>query len=81
MEDAASNTVTAALVVIGEEILSGRTRDENIFYIARYLARIGISLREVRVVRDLEPETHGPDDPRAGSRDAGSPSACVSLEE
>jgi molybdenum cofactor synthesis domain-containing protein len=56
MEDAASNTVTAALVVIGEEILSGRTRDENIFYIARYLARIGISLREVRVVRDLEPE-------------------------
>ncbi|HET7447788.1 MAG TPA: molybdopterin-binding protein, partial [Methyloceanibacter sp.] len=56
MEDAASNTVTAALVVIGEEILSGRTRDENIFYIAGYLARIGISLREVRVVRDLEPD-------------------------
>jgi len=56
MEDAASNTVTAALVVVGEEILSGRTKDENIFYIAGYLARIGISLREVRVVRDLEPE-------------------------
>src|SRR6516165_8748053 len=56
MEDATSNTVTAALVVIGEEILSGRTRDENIFYIAGYLARIGISLREVRVVCDLEPE-------------------------
>jgi len=56
MEDAASNTVTAALVVVGEEILSGRTKDENIFYNAGYLARIGISLREVRVVRDLEPE-------------------------
>jgi molybdopterin-biosynthesis enzyme MoeA-like protein len=37
MEDPDSNTVTAALVVIGEEILSGRTRDENIFHIAGYL--------------------------------------------
>jgi molybdenum cofactor synthesis domain-containing protein len=47
-------TVTAALVVIGEEILSGRTSDENILYIAAYLTRIGITLREVRVVADLE---------------------------
>ncbi len=39
-----SRTVTAALVVIGEEILSGRTSDENIAYIAAYLTRIGISL-------------------------------------
>jgi len=45
MEDAASDTVTAAIVVIGEEILSGRTKDKNIFYIAGYLTRIGISLR------------------------------------
>lgn len=51
-----SRTVTAALVVIGEEILSGRTSDENIAYIAAYLTRIGISLREVRVVADLEAE-------------------------
>ena len=45
--------VTAALVIIGDEILSGRTKDENIAYIAAHLARIGISLREVRVVPDL----------------------------
>ena len=32
-----SDTVTAALVIIGEEILSGRTEDENISHIARYL--------------------------------------------
>jgi molybdenum cofactor synthesis domain-containing protein len=49
-----SNTVTAALVVIGEEILSGRTQDVNIGYIAAYLTRIGILLREVRVVADVE---------------------------
>jgi molybdenum cofactor synthesis domain-containing protein len=51
-----SNTVTAALIVIGEEILSGRTRDENISHIARYLTDIGIALQEVRVVRDVEAE-------------------------
>jgi molybdenum cofactor synthesis domain-containing protein len=49
-------TVTAALIVIGEEILSGRTRDENIAYIAAYLTRIGILLREVRVVADVDAE-------------------------
>jgi molybdenum cofactor synthesis domain-containing protein len=49
-------TVTAALLVIGEEILSGRTKDENIGYIAAYLTRIGIMLREVRVVADRESE-------------------------
>jgi molybdenum cofactor synthesis domain-containing protein len=49
-------TVTAALLVIGEEILSGRTRDENIRYIASYLTRVGIRLREVRVVADAEAE-------------------------
>lgn len=48
--------VTAALVVIGDEILSGRTKDENIAYIAAHLARIGISLREIRVVPDLVDE-------------------------
>jgi len=49
-------TVTAALLVIGEEILSGRTRDENIGYVASYLTRVGIALREVRVVADVEAE-------------------------
>ncbi|MHA1517764.1 MAG: competence/damage-inducible protein A [Alphaproteobacteria bacterium] len=51
-----SDTVTAALLVIGEEILSGRTRDENIDYIAAFLTRAGIALREVRVVADIESE-------------------------
>jgi molybdenum cofactor synthesis domain-containing protein len=55
-EPDANLNVTAALVVIGEEILSGRTGDENIAYVASYLDRVGISLREVRVVRDLEME-------------------------
>jgi molybdenum cofactor synthesis domain-containing protein len=51
-----SDTVTAALIIIGEEILSGRTRDENISHIAGYLTEIGIALQEVRVVRDVEAE-------------------------
>src|ERR1700730_6328442 len=46
-------SVTAALLVIGDEILSGRTKDQNICYIADYLAKIGIDLREVRVVPDV----------------------------
>jgi molybdenum cofactor synthesis domain-containing protein len=48
--------VTAALLVIGDEILSGRTKDKNIGYIAEYLTAIGIDLREVRVVPDVEGE-------------------------
>jgi molybdenum cofactor synthesis domain-containing protein len=51
-----NDAITAALIVIGEEILSGRTRDENISYIANYLTGIGIALQEVRVVRDVEAE-------------------------
>src|SRR5271165_7016987 len=49
-------TVTAAVLVIGDEILSGRTKDKNIGYIAEYLAKIGIDLREARVVPDVEAE-------------------------
>jgi molybdenum cofactor synthesis domain-containing protein len=48
--------VTAAILVIGDEILSGRTKDKNIGYIAEYLTAIGIDLKEVRVVADEEPE-------------------------
>jgi molybdenum cofactor synthesis domain-containing protein len=44
--------ITAALLVIGDEILSGRTKDKNIGYIAEYLTNIGIDLKEVRVVPD-----------------------------
>jgi molybdenum cofactor synthesis domain-containing protein len=46
--------VTAGLLVIGDEILSGRTKDKNIGYIADYLTAIGIDLKEVRVVSDNE---------------------------
>ena len=46
--------VTAALLVIGGKILSGRTKDQNIGYIAEYLTAVGIDLREVRVVGDEE---------------------------
>src|ERR671915_166628 len=51
---AMAEPVTAALLVIGDEILSGRTKDKNIGYIAEYLTGIGIDLREVRVVPDEE---------------------------
>jgi molybdenum cofactor synthesis domain-containing protein len=47
--------VTAALLVIGDEILSGRTKDKNIGYTADYLTALGIDLKEVRVVSDEEP--------------------------
>jgi molybdenum cofactor synthesis domain-containing protein len=51
-----STVITAAILVIGDEILSGRTKDKNIGYIAEYLTAIGIDLKEVRVVPDEEPE-------------------------
>ena len=51
-----SEVITAAILVIGDEILSGRTKDKNIGYIAEYLTNIGIDMREVRVVPDIEEE-------------------------
>lgn len=47
---------TAAILIIGDEILSGRTQDVNTRYIANYLAEIGVDLREARVVPDDEAE-------------------------
>jgi len=44
--------VTAAFLVIGDEILSGRTKDKNIGFLADYLTAIGIDLKEVRIVPD-----------------------------
>jgi len=46
---------TAAMLVIGDEILSGRTRDANMYYLAGELAKVGIDLKEVRVVSDDAP--------------------------
>jgi molybdenum cofactor synthesis domain-containing protein len=53
-QSSASQPVTAAILVVGDEILSGRTKDKNIGYIAEYLTAIGIDLKEVRVVSDDE---------------------------
>ncbi len=47
-------TVTAALIIIGNEILSGRTQDANLAFLATALNEAGIQLREVRVVPDAE---------------------------
>jgi molybdenum cofactor synthesis domain-containing protein len=49
-------TVTAAVLVIGDEILSGRTKDRNLGHIAEYLGKIGVDVREARVVPDVEDE-------------------------
>ncbi len=48
--------VTAAILVIGDEILSGRTRDTNSGYIAHFLTQIGVEPREIRVVGDDQDE-------------------------
>ena len=47
---------TAAVLVIGDEILSRRTQDSNINYIARFLSLRGIDLKEARIVGDVEPQ-------------------------
>ena len=48
--------VSAALLIVGNEILSGRTHDKNIPYIAEKLGDAGIRLQEVRVVPDIADE-------------------------
>ncbi len=54
MSDTSSETVTAAVLVIGDEILSGRTQDTNIRSIAQFLGPYGVELREVRIVADVQ---------------------------
>lgn len=51
--DRAEGTVTAAVLIIGDEILSGRTQDTNLRDIARYLGAHGIDLAEARTVSDV----------------------------
>ena len=50
--DSSSPAPTAAMIVIGDELLSGRTRDANTPHLAQALEKIGIRLREVRIVPD-----------------------------
>ena len=45
---------TAAVLLIGDEILSGRTKDKNLGFLADYLTALGIDLKEARVVSDAE---------------------------
>lgn len=49
-------TTTAAVLIIGDEILSGRTQDTNVGYLGARLAELGIALAEARVVPDVEAE-------------------------
>jgi molybdenum cofactor synthesis domain-containing protein len=51
---ASDRVYTACLIIIGNEILSGRTKDENLAFIAKRLNERGIRLREVRVIPDIE---------------------------
>jgi molybdenum cofactor synthesis domain-containing protein len=53
---ASNDRVTAAVLIIGDEILSGRTQDTNLNSIARYLAQFGVDVAEARVVGDIEAE-------------------------
>src|SRR4051812_13817337 len=53
-QETAPKVVTAAILVIGNEILSGRTKDANLHYLATGLTAIGIRLMEARVVPDIE---------------------------
>ncbi len=53
---ASNDRVTAAVMIIGDEILSGRTQDTNLNSIARYLAQFGVDVAEARVVGDIEAE-------------------------
>ncbi|MEW5423848.1 competence/damage-inducible protein A [Amorphus sp. 3PC139-8] len=54
MTDSASDqSVTAGILVIGDEILSGRTKDSNSGYICEYLSEVGIEVREIRTVPDV----------------------------
>jgi molybdenum cofactor synthesis domain-containing protein len=51
-----ADRVTAAVLIIGDEILSGRTQDTNLNFIAKYLGTYGVDLAEARVVGDIKEE-------------------------
>ena len=46
--------VNAAIIIIGNEILSGRTQDVNVVAISSWLNELGVKLEEVRVIPDIE---------------------------
>ena len=54
--DADNDQVTAAVLLIGDELLSGRTKDKNFGYISEFLTKMAIDVREARVVSDVQDE-------------------------
>lgn len=56
MDQQQQKTVTAAVLVIGNEILSGRTQDSNIHFIANQCEQSGVLLSEARIIPDIEAE-------------------------
>ena len=56
MSPSQQNEPTAAVLLIGDEILSGRTQDSNLTYIAKFLATYGIDVKEARIVPDVDGE-------------------------
>jgi molybdenum cofactor synthesis domain-containing protein len=56
MSPSGQSDPTAAVLLIGDEILSGRTQDSNLAYIAKFLSAHGIEVREARIVPDVQEE-------------------------
>ena len=50
----ANKKVNAAIIVIGNEILSGRTQDQNVSFLAKWLNDLGVKVEEVRIIEDKE---------------------------
>ena len=46
--------VDAAIIIIGNEILSGRTQDTNVSFLAKWLNNLGVRIAEVRIIEDKE---------------------------
>ena len=46
--------MNAAIIIIGNEILSGRTQDKNVAYLSKWLNDLGVRVEEVRIIPDLE---------------------------
>ena len=50
----ANKKISAVIVIIGNEILSGRTQDINVSFLAKWLNDLGVSVEEVRIIEDKE---------------------------
>ena len=50
----ANKKVNAAIIVIGNEILSGRTQDKNVMNLSKWLNELGVKVEEIRMVPDNE---------------------------